>query len=50
MVIFSEAYVKEVRVFVLREKDVHVSYTTAKENVLDALNKIGLNSKKNWIT
>ena len=45
MVIFSEAYVKEVS-FRLREKDVHISYTTARENVLDALNKIGLNSKK----
>ena len=32
--------------FHLREKDVHISYTTARENVLDALNKIGLNSKK----
>ena len=32
--------------FRLREKDVHISYTTARENVLDALNKIGLNSKK----
>ena len=25
------------------EKDVHISYTTARKNVLDALNKIGLN-------
>ena len=32
--------------FRLREKDVHISYTTVRENVLDALNKIGLNSKK----
>ena len=32
--------------FRLREKDIHISYTTARENVLDALNKIGLNSKK----
>ena len=30
----------------LKEKDVHISYTTSRENVLDALNKIGLNSKK----
>ena len=29
-----------------REKDVHICYTTAIENVLDALNKIDLNSKK----
>ena len=32
--------------FRLREKDVHIIYTTARENLLDALNKIGLNSKK----
>ena len=32
--------------FRLREKDVHISYTTVRENVLDALNKIGLSSKK----
>ena len=32
--------------FLLREKEVHISYTTARENVLDALNKTGLNSKK----
>ena len=32
--------------FRLREKDVHIIYTTARENVLDALNKIDLNSKK----
>ena len=36
--------------FRLREKDVHISYNTARENVLDALSKIGLNSKKIWIT
>lgn len=29
-----------------KEKNLHISYTTARENVLDALNKIGLNSKK----
>lgn len=29
-----------------RKKNLHISYTTARENVLDALNKIGLNSKK----
>ena len=45
MVIFSEAYLKEVS-FRLRKKDVHISYTTARENVLDSLNKIGLHSKK----
>ena len=32
--------------FRLREQDVHISYTTARENLLDALNKIGLSSKK----
>ena len=32
--------------FRLRDKDVHISYTTARENVLEALSKIGLNSKK----
>ena len=32
--------------FRLREKDVHISYTTARENLLNALTKIGLNSKK----
>ena len=32
--------------FRLREKDMHIRYTTARENVLCALNKIGLNSRK----
>ena len=31
--------------FRLREKDVHICHTTAIEHVLDALNKIDLNSK-----
>ena len=37
---------KRGKTFRLREKDAHISYTTARENVLDALNKIDLNSKK----
>ena len=36
---------KRGRSFRLREKDVHIIYKIARENVLDALNKIGLNSK-----
>ena len=37
---------KRSKSFRLREKDVHISYTTSRRNVLDALNKINLNSKK----
>ena len=32
--------------FRLGEKYVHISYVTARENVLDDLNRIGLNRKK----
>ena len=47
---YSNGYIfrdlcKRVNSFRLREKDAHISYTTARENVLDALNKIGLNTK-----
>ena len=45
MIIISEDYVKEVRVLV-EGIDVNIGYTTAKENMSDALNKICLNSNK----
>ena len=44
MVIFSDAILRG-KSFHLREKGVNISYATAWENALDALNKIGLNSK-----
>lgn len=37
---------KRCKSFRLRKKDVHISYTTVKENGLDTLSKIGLNRKK----
>ena len=44
MVIFSDAILRS-KSFRLSEKGVNISYATARENVFDALNKIGLNSK-----
>ena len=44
MVIFSDAILRG-KSFRLSEKGVNISYATAWENALDALNKIGLNSK-----
>lgn len=45
MVTFLEGYVRG-KSFRLSEKDIHISFITARENVLDALNNIGLNKKR----
>ena len=43
---FFRALCKIGKSFRLRERDVRISYTTARENVSDTLNKIDFNSKK----